>query len=136
MAKLLLIDDDHDVYKVTRLILERAGYDVLWARDGVEAISMLASPDLPDLILCDIMMPRMDGREVLIAIRQDPRLRHLPVLMLTAHRDAENLEFAREMKAVGYIVKPFRAGDLISRVRRFVEPGAEQVSSAGARASA
>ncbi|MCZ7547142.1 MAG: response regulator [Anaerolineae bacterium] len=136
MAKLLLIDDDDGVYKVTRLILERAGYDVLWARDGVEAISMLASPDLPDLILCDLMMPRMDGREVLIAIRQDPRLRHLPVLMLTAHRDAENLEFARDMKAVGYIVKPFRAGDLISRVRRFVEPGAEQVSSAGSHASA
>ncbi len=122
MSSILLVDDDPDVYKVTNLVLARAGYEVAWAKDGVEAVSALASADLPDLVLLDIMMPRMDGHELLLTIRQDPRLRHLPVLMLTALREAEDMQRAREMGALGYIVKPFRAGDLLSRVGKFAKP--------------
>jgi CheY-like chemotaxis protein len=122
MAKILLIDDDPVVYELTNLMLGRAGHEVEWAKDGVEALGMMASPDLPDLVLCDILMPRMDGRQTLQAIRQDPRLRHLRVVMLTALSQSEDIEFARRMGALGYIVKPFRAGDLLRQVDKHLKP--------------
>ena len=122
MAKILLIDDDPIVYKLTNLMLSRAGYEVDWAKDGVEALEKMASADLPDLVLLDILMPKMDGQQTLQAIRQDPRLRHLRVVMLTALSQAENIKFARRMGVLGYIVKPFRAGDLLRQVNKHLKP--------------
>ena len=82
-ARVLVVDDSVTVRKVTSRILIREGYTVDSARDGVEAMASL-SERVPDIILLDIEMPRMDGYEVASAIRNDPKLKSLPIIMITS----------------------------------------------------
>ncbi len=117
---ILLIDDDPVVYDVTRMMLRRTGHTLVWAKNGIEALQKLSGAELPDLILCDIMMPGMNGIETLEAIRSDPRLSHLPVAMITAHRQTTALERARSLGAKDYIFKPFRRAEVLEKVNQIL----------------
>lgn len=120
MRSALVIDDDPALAEISQRCLERAGYSVLRAGDGLLGLEMLAKGPLPDLVLLDVMLPKIDGFEVLRRIRADPRTRSLPVVMVTSFtRDADAAR-GRALGAHDYIVKPLMETDFLKRIRRLV----------------
>ena len=115
-ATILVADDDRDVIDLVRYNLEVAGHTVIVAYDGVQALQ-LARETTPDLLLLDIMMPKMDGLEVCRYVRQSPELSHLPVVMLTAKNSEEDEVQALNGGADDFIRKPVSPKRLVSRVR-------------------
>jgi len=107
-APILLVEDDDDDVDVTLLALRRAGFqDVAVARDGVEALDYLlrSGHALPRLVLLDLRMPRLDGFEVLKALRGDRRTAHLPIVVLTASREPRDIEESYSAGANSYVRK-------------------------------
>jgi len=109
----MMIDDEPEMLQLLRRTFEMEGYDVILAADGVSAM-MLLRDCKPDLIILDIMMPEPDGYIVLERIRQSY---DIPVIMLTAKREATSLEKALALGADDYVKKPFRPQELVARVR-------------------
>jgi two-component system chemotaxis sensor kinase CheA len=119
-AKLLVVDDALTVRELQRSILERAGYEVLTAVDGVEAMATLAAAPV-DLVLTDIEMPRMDGFALTEAIRGNPARGNVPILILTSRASEEDRQRGMEAGADGYIVKSaFDETALLSAVERLL----------------
>lgn len=119
--RILLVDDDPILTSIVDAVLQREGYQVLKAGDGRVAASLVSSPvPPPDLVLCDMMMPGMDGLELLAVIRASPAWRKVPVIMLTGNGKADDIRSAVAGGADGYIVKPFEHADLIARIKRFL----------------
>ena len=118
MAKntVLLIDDDENICKVVKLYLEKDGFDILIANDGQAGLDMFATSE-PDIVLLDIMMPGLDGIEVIKRIRKDS---NVPVIMLTAKGDTFDKVLALELGADDYIVKPFEPKELIARIKAVI----------------
>ena len=119
MAKrvIMIVDDEPLIVRLIQVNLERAGYGVLMAYDGEEAMQMLHKATLlPDMILMDGIMPYMDGFEALSQIKADPRLQNIPVVMTSARsRDADILE-SEDRGAIGYLSKPINPADLLAAV--------------------
>jgi CheY-like chemotaxis protein len=111
----LVADDDDDILALLRLRLERAGYEVRVARDGIEAIEALDA-GVPDLAIIDVMMPRMDGHEVVRVLRARPDTATLPILVLTAAVHDRVAEASAQAGADAHMRKPFSPRDLVSRV--------------------
>ena len=111
---ILIADDELAVRALLKKTLGTA-YTVLEASDGEEAVD-IACREKPDLILLDIMMPRLDGIGACSIIKADPDNRDIPVIMVTARWQTPDQEYAREMGANGYIVKPFRPKQLLETV--------------------
>ena len=112
-AKILIVDDEPAIVNMLAYNLKRANYEVLIARDGEEAL-VQARREQPDLIILDLMLPRLDGLEVCRALRRE---RDLPIIMLTA-RDAEvDRVVGLELGADDYVVKPFSVRELMARVK-------------------
>lgn len=111
----LVADDDEDILTLVGLRLERAGYEVLTARDGVEALAVVEQRT-PDIAVVDVMMPRMDGHELVRRLRARPDTATLPILILTA---AVHDRVAAESEAAGadaHMRKPFSPKDLVARL--------------------
>lgn len=118
MSKTILtIDDSRMMREMLLMVLQGAGFNVVQAEDGVEGLEALARA-APDLIITDINMPRMDGYGVIEGVRQDPRYRAMPILVLSTESSPEKKKRARDAGATGWIVKPFQADTLIDVVRR------------------
>jgi adenylate cyclase len=117
---LLVVDDDEDNRDVLSRRLLRDGCEVMLAEGGRQAMRMLQRYPF-DLVLLDIMMPDMDGYEVLAAIKSDPKLKHLPVIMITAVDDTESVARCIEMGADDYLPKPFNRVVLAARVHALLE---------------
>ncbi len=115
-ATILLAEDNADMRGYVRRLLGSAGYRVLAAADGQAALDLLETA-VPDLVLSDVMMPRLDGPGLVRAIRGDPRLRELPVLLLSARAGEEARVIGFAAEADDYIVKPFAARELLARVQ-------------------
>jgi CheY-like chemotaxis protein len=107
----LLVEDEPDVLLVARLMLEEAGYAVLEARGGEEAVE-LAEKAKVEAVFLDLRMPGMDGWGVLEELRARGIISRLPVIVLSAHADPSAIERSYELGAKGYVKKPFRAIDL------------------------
>jgi DNA-binding response OmpR family regulator len=116
----LVADDDEDILQLVAFRLERAGYEVVTARSGKEALQV-ALEQGPDLAVLDVMMPGLDGYGVTRELRRTERTSAMPVILLTAR--AEEADVARGMAAGAddYVKKPFDAHDLRERVRRLLE---------------
>jgi DNA-binding response OmpR family regulator len=124
MAKrILVVDDDENILNLEKTILEQKGFDVTGAAGGSEALKLLAEKDF-DLVLLDVMMPEVDGFTVCRKIKDDPRLKDIPVIFLTARGGGEALAEGFESGAVMYINKPFTANKLLTIVNTMLEPGA------------
>jgi two-component system, chemotaxis family, chemotaxis protein CheY len=117
----LVVDDDPDILEALAEILEAEGFEVRRARNGEEALERL-SPQRPDLILLDLMMPVMDGWEFSQRMRQRPSVADIPVIVLSADRNVGSK--TKEIGAVGYLAKPFELGDLLDMVRASLSPAA------------
>jgi DNA-binding response OmpR family regulator len=115
-ALILCADDDEDILSLVALRLRRAGYDVVQAADGHEALE-LARSRRPAVAVLDVMMPRLTGNEVLAAIRADDELRGLKVVLLSARVQESDVERGMEAGADAYLAKPFRADDLLEQVK-------------------
>ena len=117
--RVLTVDDSRTMLGMLRKALEGAGYDVIQGADGVEGLEVLqaASPS-PDAIITDINMPRMDGFELIEAVRKLEQFRHIPIIVLTTESDPEKKARARAAGATGWIIKPFSADSLVAAIRR------------------
>jgi DNA-binding NarL/FixJ family response regulator len=113
--RLLLIDDDPNLILLVRDYLEFRGYEVLTADNGKEALHLL-SQNLPDMIVCDIMMPEMDGYALIENVRQDPRTSWIPVLFLSARGQSQDRIKGLNLGADVYMVKPFEPEELVAQV--------------------
>ena len=117
--KAVLAEDDPDIQLVARLSLKRAGFQVVVASDGAEALAKIMS-ELPDVALLDWMMPELDGLEVCRRVKADPVTAGVPVIFLTARTQEQELKTGLGLGAIGYITKPFDALTLGSRVRELL----------------
>ncbi len=115
-ACVLIADDDEDIRAYLEVTLQLAGFDVVQATDGLEAVEA-ARAERPDVVVLDVMMPRMDGLEALKRLRDDSRTSHIPVLLLTARVQRSDAIAGLEAGADDYVTKPFDADELVARVR-------------------
>ena len=119
--KFLVVDDFATMRRIVRNLLKELGFNkVEEAEDGAIALSKLKASDF-DFVVSDWNMPNMDGLQLLQAVRADPALKHLPVLMITAEAKKENIIAAAQAGAHGYIVKPFTAATLNEKLAKIFE---------------
>lgn len=116
MTRVLVVDDAADIRLLQRAVLERCGYDVEEASSGPDALAILARDQLPNVVVLDVQMPVMDGWETLSAIRADPRLPHVPVILCTVRSRPEDTERAWRLGCDGYLSKPFSITRLVEEV--------------------
>jgi chemosensory pili system protein ChpA (sensor histidine kinase/response regulator) len=117
---IMVVDDSITMRKVTRRVLENHSLEVALAQDGVDAVEQMRNV-VPDLVLLDIEMPRMDGYELLTHIRADARLRHVPVVMITSRAGQKHRKKAREAGANDYLTKPYQEVDLVEKVSELLD---------------
>ena len=126
--KILVVDDDPDIIEAISTVLESVEeYDVRTARDGVECVEAIKQ-DLPDLLILDLLMPRMDGFGVVRDLRDKPRFRQLPIMILTSVREDASyrryeLETGLAMDVQDYIEKPVPPAELLRRVEKLLKRG-------------
>ncbi|MEJ0006569.1 MAG: Hpt domain-containing protein [Steroidobacteraceae bacterium] len=116
----MVVDDSITVRRVTQRLLERNGMRVLTARDGMDAVTLLQD-NVPDIILLDIEMPRMDGYEVAAHVRSDPRLRDIPIIMITSRVGEKHRARAIELGVDDYLGKPYQEAQLLDAIVPLVE---------------
>jgi CheY-like chemotaxis protein len=118
---ILLVEDNEDNLVVYRTILEHVGYSVIEARDGEEGVSR-AREHLPDLILMDISIPKLDGWEATQRLKDGSDTRLIPIIALTAHALEEDRQKAVQVGCDGYLAKPVEPRRVVREVERFVGP--------------
>ncbi len=115
----LVVDDSITVRRVTQRLLERNGMRVMTAKDGIDAVTLLQEY-MPDVILLDIEMPRMDGYEVAAQVRDDPRLKDIPIVMITSRVGLKHRARAIELGVNDYLGKPYQESQLLEAIEPLV----------------
>jgi CheY-like chemotaxis protein len=123
--KIITIDDEAPIRSLIRHTLLQEGYEVIEAKDGSEGLEKIRR-ELPDLVVLDFVMPVMNGAETLKAIRSDPQIAHIPVLLLTGVKDAAKLEPLLQNSRNDFLAKPFLVDMLKERVRKLLQPNADK----------
>ncbi|MFW5868220.1 MAG: response regulator transcription factor [Armatimonadota bacterium] len=118
--KILVVDDERHIVRLVEVNLSRAGYDVETAYDGVEALEKVKDTD-PDMIVLDVMMPRMDGFEVLKRLQADSDTQDIPVIMLTAKAQDADIFRGWSSGVSSYLTKPFNPRELLTFVERIFQ---------------
>jgi len=118
--KILVVDDERHIVRLVEVNLSRAGYDVATAYDGVEALEKVEAEE-PDMIVLDVMMPRMDGFEVLKRLQADPNTQDIPVIMLTAKAQDADIFRGWSSGVSSYLTKPFNPRELLTFVERIFQ---------------
>ncbi len=113
--KLLVVDDEKDILEILKAILEHAGYNVITAEDGEDGVQK-AKQEKPDLIVTDVMMPRLDGYGLVEKIKADPETSYIPIIMLTAKDQAVDRYKGLSLGVAAYIVKLFDLDELTDTV--------------------
>jgi chemosensory pili system protein ChpA (sensor histidine kinase/response regulator) len=127
----MVVDDSLTVRKVTSRMLTRAGYEVVTAKDGVDALEQLTQIT-PAVMLLDVEMPRMDGFELTKQIRRDPKLHDLPILMITSRTAEKHRDYALELGVNAYFGKPFQEEELLQQISAFAgHPGKAPTRASG-----
>lgn len=126
-AKILVVDDELDALELIEFNLKAAGYEVVTAKDGLEALNKARSA-VPDLIILDLMLPEMDGLEVCKTLRREDKTARIPIIMLTAKTAEIDRVLGLELGADDYVTKPFSPRELVLRVKslfRRIQPEGE-----------
>lgn len=117
--KILIVDDEPNIVISLEFLMNREGFEVVVAKDGEEALSNIQEQQ-PDLVLLDVMMPKINGFDVCKQIRSDPKLSDTRIIMLTAKGRAAEVAKGLELGADGYITKPFSTRDLVVQVKNLL----------------
>ena len=118
--KILVVDDEVDLVETVRFPLEMDGYTVLVSYNGEDALQQ-ARKEKPDLILLDIMLPKLDGYKVCRLLKFDERYKHIPILMMTAKTQEKDKSLGMETGADEYVTKPFDVDQLMAKVKSYLE---------------
>jgi len=119
--KVLIIEDDSYISDMYRIKFEAANYETVVASDGIEGMKFLGN-DVPDVILLDIVMPKIDGFSVLKTIKKNPQLKEIPVILLTNLSQKENVERGFELGAIDYIIKAhFTPSEVVEKIKEVLE---------------
>src|SRR6266704_4530467 len=127
--KILVVDDEPDAVELVAFNVKAAGYDVITAGNGEEALTKARSA-APDLIVLDLMLPEIDGLEVCKLLRRDPKTRAIPIILLTAKAAEIDRVLGLELGADDYVTKPFSPRELVLRVKKILQRGRAQVNAA------
>lgn len=117
---ILIVDDEPNIVMTLEYGFKKRGYKVFVARDGSEALELLQT-EIPSAMLLDIMMPNVDGYQTLAAIRNDPKLKEIKVIFLTAKSKKEDMEKGLTMGANKYLTKPFSVKKIIEEIEQLVQ---------------
>jgi DNA-binding response OmpR family regulator len=115
-TKILLVDDSATVLMMERMILATERFEIITANNGEEA-QLRARAEQPDLILMDVVMPKMNGLQACKALREDPTTKHIPIIMVTTRGEAETMEQGYENGCNDYVTKPVNSAELLSKIR-------------------
>lgn len=118
--KLLVIEDERELVKAIQIRLEAGGYEVMAAYDGVEGLEK-ARKEKPDLILLDLMLPKMDGYKVCAFLKRDTNYAEIPIIMFTARAREEDKNMGKEVGADAYITKPFEPQILLAKIKELLK---------------
>jgi len=113
--KILLVDDEFELVKMIKFRLEAGGYSVITAYNGQEALNK-ARQEKPDLIILDLMLPKIDGYKVCRMLKFDKKYRHIPIILFTARAQETDRDMGKEVGADAYIVKPFEPQELMGKI--------------------
>ena len=116
----MVVDDSLTVRKITSRLLAKEGYQVVTAKDGVDALQHLQEI-VPDVMLVDIEMPRMDGFELTKNVRSDPQTAHIPIIMITSRTAEKHRNYAMELGVNAYLGKPFQEDELLGHIAGFLK---------------
>ena len=136
-ATVLVVDDDPVILKLLEVNFEMEGFEVVRAADGAEGLER-ARAVLPDIVVLDVMMPRMTGYEVAKALREDNDTAHIPIIFVTARAQSSDVERGMELGVDDYVTKPFDPLDLIARVNTLLarsQAGANRETGPGSEAA-
>ena len=125
MKTILVVDDEEDVVEVLKLVLGKNGYEVLTATSGMDGLARAQSA-LPDLILLDIMMHRIDGWEVLKLLKLDERTGAIPVVILSARVEPKDKIRGLQEGAIDYVTKPFAVREILAKIAAVLGGGAAE----------
>ena len=120
MKKILIVDDEPNIVMSLEYIFKKENFEVFIARDGSEAIE-IAEDNLPDIVLLDIMMPNVDGYQVLKHLKNSPKLKGIKVLFLSAKNKVSDIELGLQLGADKYISKPFSTKKLVKEVKELLK---------------
>jgi len=117
--RILIVDDEAEIVKAVQIRLEHEGYDVLVASDGQEGLDK-AKTESPDLVILDVMLPKLDGFEVCRFLKFDQKYKKIPVIILTARAQKIDEDTSRQVGADAYIAKPFDRGAVIAKIKELL----------------
>ena len=120
MSRILTVDDSASIRQMVGFTLRKAGHDVVEAFDGEDGLAKVGKEKF-DMIITDLNMPRMDGIQLITAVRKMPGCSFVPILMLTTESQAAKKDAGRKAGATGWIVKPFNADQLIAVIKKLVK---------------
>jgi DNA-binding response OmpR family regulator len=118
----LVVDDDPVILRLLEVNFEMEGFSVRTATDGVEGLAV-AKAEQPDVVVSDVMMPRMNGLELVKGLKDDPSTASIPVILLSAKAQATDVRAGLDAGADDYVTKPFEPLDLVDRVNKLIPPG-------------
>jgi len=118
--KVLIVDDEQDIVETLRFMLESEGINCLVAYDGEEALN-LAKSELPDLMILDVMLPKINGYKICRLLKFDAKYKNIPILMVTARSQDEDKAIGQETGADEYITKPFEINDVVMKVKQYLK---------------
>jgi DNA-binding response OmpR family regulator len=121
MKKILIIEDYVNIVDILKMRLNTMGYHVVCAYDGQKGLAM-ARKEEPDLIILDVMLPKMDGYKVCRLLKFDARFKHIPIMMLTSREDAHHEQVGMDTGANAYVYKSDRKGTLLKLIMKYMEP--------------
>jgi CheY-like chemotaxis protein len=120
LKRILVADDEKNILLVIRVCLEKAGYEVITASDGLTALEKIQN-EKPDLILLDILMPKMNGFLVFEALKDDPGTSSIPVVFITAKSEEKDIQKGCQLGAADYLIKPIKQEVLLNTIRKILK---------------
>lgn len=120
MAKILVVDDEQDIVETMVFMLKQKGYECIWAYDGEEGLR-LAKEESPDLIMLDVMMPKINGYKICRLLKFDSRYKNIPIIMVTARGQEQDIAIGEETGADEYITKPFEFSNVFEKIEKHLK---------------
>ena len=117
--KILIVDDEKDIVETLAFMLKQKGYECISAYDGEEGLK-LAKEESPNLIILDVMMPKINGYKICRLLKFDSKYKDIPIIMVTARGQAQDIQIGEETGADEYITKPFEFNELFDTVKKYV----------------